>query len=65
MHPRKDLLPLREIVFHVTNNGYFSSDLEPDPRLPDWALGVVAAVELDKSEFEEVLEVLEEVDEDV
>lgn len=64
MHPRKDLLPLREMVFHVTNNGYFSSDLERDVRVPDWALGVVAAVELDKSELDEALEVLEVVDED-
>lgn len=61
MHPRKDLWP-RETVFHVTNSGYRCSlDLALELVPSDCALGVVAVVLLDNSEFDEVLDAQEGV----
>jgi hypothetical protein len=57
MHPRRDLWPLRDSVFHVTNSGYCVSDFE----VSDCVLGVVMAVELDRFELDDVLEALDGV----
>ena len=67
MHPRSDLWPCFEIVFHVTNRGYFSS-LGLRAVVSDWVdreLGVVTVVELERTDWDELAEVIEGVVEEL